>query len=139
MRTVFPLPSSSRSQAATNTGDGDVVHVNFFTVGDTLFGGNETGAGQLVNLLFGDARTMSDFAQGGNDTLFGGNNSSIGEVDNFLEGDAFTMSDSVQGGNDTLTGGNNSGGSFSIVLNALAGDAALMSGTAQGGHNTLLC
>jgi hypothetical protein len=39
MRTVCPLPSSSRGPSGDKyileNGDGDVVHVNFFTVGDT--------------------------------------------------------------------------------------------------------
>ena len=63
---------------------------------------------QSGNLLVGDARTMSDSAQGGDDTLTGGDCTGSGRVLNQLFGDASQMSGSAQGGDDELTGGDSS-------------------------------
>jgi hypothetical protein len=95
---------------------------------DSLSGG--TGFGDALNQFYGDAKSVSDSAQGGNDTLTGGNNTGAGTVTNILFGDAESLSGSAKGGNDTLIAGTAASGS--TVVNDMWGDGQL-SGAAQGG------
>jgi hypothetical protein len=105
---------------------------------DELTGGDNSGSGNVNNLLTGDAFvTMRGFAQGGDDELTGGDNSGSGTIaNNGLFGDALNMSEFAQGGDDELTGGDNSGSGS--VTNILRGDAGTMSGSAQGGDDRLI-
>jgi len=128
----------------TNTlvGDAQNMVVEGATGGiDQLVGGTNSGSGQVVNLLYGDAGGMHD-AQGGADNVTGGDNISTdagSSVENDLYGDSFDLSGSAIGGNDTLTGGSNS--ESGTVINYVSGDSARFLGdvgstdTTQGGND----
>jgi hypothetical protein len=64
---------------------------------DTLTGGDNSGSGQVINELFGDAGGMSDSTQGGNDRLISGINAT-----DLMWGDALFLLDSATGGHDTF-------------------------------------
>jgi hypothetical protein len=99
---------------------------------DTLTGGGNSGAVDVVCQFYGDAKSMSESAKGGNDTLTGGSNTGTGTVSNILYGDAEFMSGSAKGGDDTLIAGTAAPGS--TVSNDMWGDGQLSDG-ARGGKD----
>jgi Ca2+-binding RTX toxin-like protein len=107
-------------------------------MGDCAVGGDDTfiggaNSGTADNLVYGDALTMSDKAQGGNDTLTGGNflvPLPAGTYNNTLIGDAQTMSGNACGGNDKLISGAGN--------DDMWGDAQVILGNARGGNDTFV-
>jgi hypothetical protein len=100
---------------------------------DTLTGGNNSGAVDIVSQFYGDAKSTSESAKGGNDTLTGVSNTGTGStVSNILYGDAESMSGSAKGGNDALIAGTAAAGS--TVSNDMWGDGQL-SDRAEGGKD----
>lgn len=95
---------------------------------DTYIGGN--GSENTLSKAYGDARTMSGYAQGGNDSLTGGNVPSPAPTETYqtiLVGDAQTMSGNAHGGNDKLISGTGN--------DDMWGDAQVMLGSARGGND----
>ena len=128
------LPDSAAPFSSTNLAYGDALTMSGKAVGgnDTLSGGNNSGAVDVVCQFYGDAKSMSESAKGGNDTLTGGSNTGTGTMSNILYGDAEFMSGSAKGGDDTLIAGTAAPGS--TVSNDMWGDGQL-SGGAQGGKD----
>jgi serralysin len=101
--------------------------------GNDILTATNSGDGDAVFSLFGDARFLGGSGQGGNDIITATNSGNGDSVSFFLYGDAQYMSDTPQGGNDTLNGGDGN--------DALYGDAEVYwspsPGLITGGTDTL--